>query len=192
MWTLSAITVFTHFCLRYKKDKERFEVLFIFCISKKTIDIYVKYMLCGHFSQNILISYIRPCFKWFSGNVFFIRFHIRAKNIRHVFKKWRVLDNSYLNGYRIFVSCNVVTLGNMPIPTDQEHSLDKKTEIPHMFWLNISRRPGVMSVSQKHQKLLKLRALQKYPRQVLRIKLKNVSLDDCANEGTSLLVERIR
>ena len=55
----SAITVFTHFCLRYTKDKERFEVLFIFRISKKTIDLYVKQVLCGHFSQNILVSYVR-------------------------------------------------------------------------------------------------------------------------------------
>ena len=38
----SAITVFTHFCLRSTKDKERFEALFIFHVSKKTIDLYIK------------------------------------------------------------------------------------------------------------------------------------------------------
>ena len=30
------------------------------------------------------------------------------------------LDNSYLNGFRIFVSYHVETLGNMPIPTYQQ------------------------------------------------------------------------
>ena len=59
----SAITVVTHFCLRYTKDKESFEALFIFRMSKKTIDLYVKQMLYGHFSQNILDFYVRPCFK---------------------------------------------------------------------------------------------------------------------------------
>ena len=89
MWTLSAITVFTHFCLRSTKDKERFEARFIFRIFKKTINLYVQKILCGHFSQNILVSYVRPCFKWLSGNAFFIRFQIRTKNRRHVFKRWR-------------------------------------------------------------------------------------------------------
>ena len=59
----SAITVFTHFCVRYTKDKESFEALFIFRISKKTIDLYVKQMVGGHFCQNILLSYVRPSFK---------------------------------------------------------------------------------------------------------------------------------
>ena len=54
-----AITIFTHFCLRCTKDKERFEALFIFRISKKTIDLYVKQVLCGHFAQSILVSYVR-------------------------------------------------------------------------------------------------------------------------------------
>ena len=38
----STITVFTHFCLRSTKDKERFEALFISRMSKKTIDLYIK------------------------------------------------------------------------------------------------------------------------------------------------------
>ena len=52
-----------HRRFRYAKDKERFEALFIFGISKKAIDLYFKQMICGHFSQNILVSYVRPCLK---------------------------------------------------------------------------------------------------------------------------------
>ena len=151
----SATTVFTHFCLRYTKDKERFEALFVFRISKKTIDLYAKQMLCGHFSQNILVFYVyvRPCFKWFSGNAFFIRFHMRTKNRKHVFKRWQVY---FLNGYRTFVSYNVETFGNIPIPTYEEwlrtFTRQEDRNSPHVLTEHPPRRPRVMSVSQKHQK----------------------------------------
>ena len=139
MWTLSAITVLTNFCLRYTKDKERFEELFIFRISKKAVDLYIKQMLRGHFSQNILVSYVKPCFKWFSGNVFFIRFHIRPK-IEDIFLKDGEFRQQLFFKY-YFLTATMLKLLEIcqyrRMKNGQEHSLGKKTEFPHMFWSNI-------------------------------------------------------